>query len=74
MAAKTYTALVGINYPSAKGEARVEAGEVVTDLPAKSISWLLSEGLIAEGKVKPSASVETVLTDEPTEMVEEADD
>ena len=46
-----YTAAVGLNYPTAKGEARVEAGDVVTDLPSKSISWLRDQGLIIAGNV-----------------------
>lgn len=48
----TYIARVGLNYPTAKGEVRVEAGEKVTDLPAKSAAWLRDQGLIepADGK------------------------
>lgn len=54
MAAKTttptktaaYVARVGLNYPTAKGEARAEAGEKITDLPAKSAGWLREQGLI----------------------------
>lgn len=38
-----YRVLVGLDYPPAK---RVEAGDIVTDLPAKSISWLRDAGLI----------------------------
>lgn len=38
-----YRVLVGLDYPPAK---RAEAGDVVTDLPAKSISWLREAGLI----------------------------
>lgn len=68
MAPKTYTALVGINYPTAKGEARVEAGGKVSDLPAKSVSWLLANGLITDGKApKPEA-------DDTADAAEEADD
>lgn len=44
--AKTYEAVVGLNYPTAKGEARVEAGKTIEDLPAKSAQWLLEQGLI----------------------------
>lgn len=75
MAPKTYTALVGINYPTAKGEARVEAGEKVTDLPAKSVSWLLANGLITDGKApKPAADDAADTADDATVEVEEADD
>lgn len=43
---KAYRALTGLNYPTKAGERRVEAGDVVTDLPAKSIDWLLERGHI----------------------------
>jgi hypothetical protein len=43
---KEYVATVGLNYPTASGEARVEAGATVSDLPAKSVSWLLDGGYI----------------------------
>lgn len=38
-----YRVLVGLDYPPAK---RAEAGDIVSDLPAKSISWLRDAGLI----------------------------
>ena len=52
-----YRVLVGIEYASR----RVEAGEVVDDIPAKSIKWLREQGLIesADGK-------DVVVEDEPT--------
>lgn len=37
-----YRALVGLNY----GDTRVEAGEIVSDLPEESIDWLLADGLV----------------------------
>ncbi len=37
-----YEALVGLNY----GNRRVEAGEIVNDLPEKSIGWLLEQNHI----------------------------
>jgi hypothetical protein len=44
-----YKALTGLNYPDGKGgEKRVEAGEVVSDLPHDSVPWLLDGGLIEE--------------------------
>lgn len=60
-AAKTYTALVGLNYPTAKGEARAEAGDVVSDLPTKSVAWLRDQGLITAGQVE----VAEVVADDP---------
>lgn len=41
--ASKYRAVVGIDYPPNK---RAEPGDVVTDLPAKSLKWLLDCGAI----------------------------
>ena len=38
-----YQVLVGIDYPPDK---RAEPGDIVNDLPVKSISWLLAGGHI----------------------------
>lgn len=44
---KTYLVLVGLNYPVKGGkEKRAEPGDVITDLPTKSIPWLLDNGYI----------------------------
>jgi hypothetical protein len=56
-----YRALVGIDYPPNK---RVEAGEVVSDLPGDAIKWLLEDGLI-EDSSKPAKKVETVVEETP---------
>jgi len=45
-AAASYRVLRGVNYPTAAGEARAEAGTVVTDLPDDAIEWLLADGVI----------------------------
>jgi|DEB0MinimDraft_3_1074331.scaffolds.fasta_scaffold143742_2 hypothetical protein len=46
-----YRALVGLDYPPGK---RAEPGDVVDDLPDKSVKWLLKDGLIEEvGAQKP---------------------
>lgn len=43
-----YTVLVGIDYPDGKGgELRAEPGDVVDDLPAKSIGWLTEQAIVA---------------------------
>lgn len=42
---KKYRCLNGISYPKGK---RAEAGDVVDDLPAQSIKWLLEQGEIEE--------------------------
>jgi hypothetical protein len=38
-----YRVIVGLDYPPGK---RAEAGDIVADLPEKSIKWLVSQGLI----------------------------
>ncbi len=43
---KAYRVLVGLNYPAKGGEKRAEPEDVVTDLPAKSVDWLLEGGYI----------------------------
>lgn len=53
---KKYRALVGLNViQGGDKERRIEAGDVVTDLPATSLVWLLREGLVEE---VPAASKE----------------
>jgi hypothetical protein len=51
-----YRVLVGIESASR----RVEAGEVVDDIPAKSIKWLREQGLI-----EPADGKDVVVEDEP---------
>lgn len=52
-----YRVLVGIEFASR----RVEAGDVVDDIPAKSIKWLREQGLI-----EPADAKDAVEVDEPT--------
>ena len=51
-----YRVLVGLNYPPAR---RAEPGDVVEDLPGKSVKWLTESGAIelvpSATPVKPSA-------------------
>ena len=47
----TYMAMTGLDY----GDKRVEAGELVSDLPAKSVTWLLEQGLIVLSDEKVTA-------------------
>lgn len=62
----TYKVLVGIEY----GDKRVEAGEVVSDVPTKSVSWLLEQNIIeladeSTAKTgKKSFQTETVIEEE----------
>lgn len=41
-----YRVLVGINYPTSKGEKRVEPGDIVADLPQKAVAGLVEQGVI----------------------------
>lgn len=41
--ASGYRALVGLSYGD---DSRVEAGGIVNDLPAESVTWLLEQGQI----------------------------
>lgn len=60
---KTYEAVVGLNFTTAKGEARVEPGERTSEIPTKSAGWLLEQGLIcAPGK---SPATEDAAPEEP---------
>ena len=43
---KAYKVIVGLNYPAKGGEKRAEPEDVVTDLPPKSLPWLLEGGYV----------------------------
>lgn len=43
---ESYRVLTGLDYPARGGPKRAEPGDVVTDLPPKSIGWLLEQGHI----------------------------
>ncbi len=64
----TYRALTGLEY----GDKRIEAGELVSDLPSKSVSWLLSQCLIeaVESEEPAKRSRKTVVEPEVTEEEE----
>jgi hypothetical protein len=62
-----YRAVVGIDYPPNK---RVEAGEIVSDLPGDSIKWLLEQGLIESPDKKSTPVIEEPVVEE-TPVVEE---
>ena len=65
-----YRAVVGIDYPPNK---RVEAGDLVSDLPGDSIKWLLESNCI-ESLDKKKIVEETPKVEEPTkeELAKEA--
>lgn len=48
--ARTYVVLKGINYKTPTGEKRAEVGDRVSDLPARSVRWLVEDGAIREDK------------------------
>lgn len=50
---EAYRVLAGLNYPGK----RVEAGEVVSDIPKSSIPWLLESGVIELASAKPRFAV-----------------
>jgi hypothetical protein len=67
-----YRVLQGIDYPPNK---RAEAGDVVGDIPAQSVKWLLDSGII-EDTDKPTKKTEQPVVEEPkvepvAEIVEE---
>lgn len=43
---KAFEVVTGLDYPVKGKERRAEPGDVVTDLPATSIEWLLDGGHI----------------------------
>ena len=51
-----FRVLVGLNY----GDKRAEPGQVLKDLPEKSVPWLLAQGFIerVKGEQKPNEDVE----------------
>jgi hypothetical protein len=61
-----YRAVVGVDYPPNK---RVEAGDLVSDLPEKDVKWLLSSGFIEE--VDGKGKTITPVVEEITEPVVE---
>lgn len=65
-----YRALVGIDYPPNK---RVEAGEVVSDLPGDAIKWLLEDGLIEDTSKSPKKEKETVVEETPLTVIDLSD-
>jgi len=64
-----YRAVVGIDYPPNK---RVEAGDIVSDLPEKSAVWLLSSGMIEEVDGKPNKKIKEEIKEIVAEPIVEA--
>jgi hypothetical protein len=63
-----YRILVGIDYAGK----RAEPGDIVTDLPGRSVGWLLEQGIVekADGKVEAAKPTKR----EPESPVEGEDD
>ena len=67
-----YRVLQGIDYPPNK---RAEVGDIVEDIPAQSVKWLLDSGII-EDTDKPTKKTEQPVVEEPkvepvAEIIEE---
>jgi chromosome segregation and condensation protein ScpB len=61
----TYRVLAGISYPPNK---RAEIGDVVDDLPSRSIKWLLEAGVVEQVDTpKPKGRKFEPVTDELTD-------
>jgi len=65
-----YRAVVGVDYPPNK---RIEAGDLVSDLPEKDVKWLLSSGFIeaVDGKGETITPVVEEVKEEIIEPVVE---
>jgi hypothetical protein len=51
-----YKVLQGLDYPPSN---RAEAGDIVEDLPTKSVAWLLEVGAIEAVDAKPATKSKT---------------
>ena len=67
---KSYTVLKGINYVTTKGDVRAEPGDVVTDIPEKSITVLKFKKAIVEVSDVPVAKKAKKATKTPADSVE----
>ncbi len=51
----TYRVLIGIDYAGK----RAEPGDIVTDLPARSVTWLTAQGIVEPAADNASAEPST---------------
>ena len=68
-----YMLLIGLDYPP---DRRAEAGDVVSDIPAKSIKWLREEGFIVsadEAETPTEVTNESPVVADPTPAAEDGD-
>ena len=61
----TYKILVGLDY--GKPSKRAEEGDIVSDLPAASVSWLLEQKMIELVESAPSKMKKTIVVEESGE-------
>ena len=57
----TYKVLVGLDY--GKPSKRAEEGDVISDLPAASVSWLLEQNMIELVESAPPKMKKTVVAE-----------
>ena len=55
-----YLVKVGMDYKVSGKDVRREVGDIASDIPAKSIPWLLEQGAIEEVKEEAPALAEEV--------------
>lgn len=53
---KQYKAITGLSWNIGQGEVEVAAGEVASGIPAKSLPWLLEQGLVVEATAEDLAA------------------
>jgi len=61
----TYKVLVGLDY--GKPSKRAEEGDVISDLPAASVSWLLEQNMIELVDSAPSKMKKVITVEESGE-------
>ena len=66
-----YLVKTGLEFPPNR---RVEAGDVIDDVPAKSIKWLREQGLIEPFDASAKAAVDKEVVEEPAPVVVEVAD
>lgn len=63
----SYKVLVGLDY----GDKRAEAGDIVSDLPTKSVAWLKEQGLVEEVEATSTTSKKSAKSQPVSEVIEE---
>jgi hypothetical protein len=63
---KVYKVITGIDYRTSDGEKRANPGDKVneSDLPKRSISWLVTQGIIVQVEGKKSSGEEDLVADD----------